>query len=412
MVLAIAGVLALALGLRLLVALTHFDAPLSFDPADYDRHARALADHLHYPSAYAANPGPTALRPPGYPMFLAGVYGVTGGGPGAGRVAQALLGTAIVALIGLIALQLWGMRAKVVASGIAAVYPPLVLVGATLLSEPLFVVLLLGATVAALAHRCAERGMRWALAAGVLAGLAWLTRSLALLAFLPLAWLLWDGRPRWSRAALAAPAAFLAAAALVVAPWTIRNAVVMHAFIPVSDQGGYTLAGTYNETSRRDPVNPGLWRPAHLDPANLRLMTVGRPTELEHNRRLLAAARKYAADHPGYVLEVGALNAVRMLQLDRPQILRRQMTDEAGVGRTWAKLSAYAFWALALLALIGAATPLARRTPLALWLIPASMLSVIFIEPGLRFRVPIDAFLVLLGAAAVTAATRVSRRWA
>jgi hypothetical protein len=412
MVLAIAGVLALALGLRLLVALAHLDAPLSFDPADYDRHARSLVDHLNYPSAYAAGPGPTAFRPPGYPMFLAGVYAVTGGGPGAGRVAQALLGTVIVALIGLIALQLWGMRAKVVASGIAAVYPPLVLVGATLLSEPLFVVLLLGATAAALAHRRAGRGVRWALAAGVLAGLAWLTRSLALLAFLPLAWLLWDGRPRWSRAALAAPATFLAAAALVVAPWTARNLAVLDAFIPVSDQAGYTLAGTYNETARRDPVDPGLWRPAQADPHNARLMTAGRPTEVEYNARLLAAAREHALEHPGYVLEVAARNTVRMLQLDDRQILRRQLVEESGVGAFWRAAGAWAFYLLALLALLGAGTRLARSAPRALWAIPAAMLLVVFIEPGLRMRAPIDAFLVLLAAAAATAATRFSRRWA
>jgi len=38
----------------------------------------------------------------------------------------------------------------------------------------------------------------------------------------------------------------------VVAPWTIRNAVVMHALIPVSDETGGTLAGTYNPVSARD----------------------------------------------------------------------------------------------------------------------------------------------------------------
>lgn len=54
--------------------------------------------------------------------------------------------------------------------------------------------------------------------------------------------------------------AVLAAAAAVVAPWTIGNVVVMHALIPASDETGGTLAGTYHPVSARDAQAPASWR--------------------------------------------------------------------------------------------------------------------------------------------------------
>ena len=63
----------------------------------------------------------------------------------AARLANALVGTGIVALIGLIAFQLWGRREALVALALGAVYIPLILVGQSVMSEPLFVLCLLGA---------------------------------------------------------------------------------------------------------------------------------------------------------------------------------------------------------------------------------------------------------------------------
>ena len=44
------------------------------------------------------------------------------------------------------------------------------------------------------------------------------------------------------------------AAALTVAPWTIRNYDTFHAFVPVSTQFGSALAGTYNSEAKADKV--------------------------------------------------------------------------------------------------------------------------------------------------------------
>ena len=54
---------------------------------------------------------------------------------------------------------------------------PLILVGGALMSEPLFVVLMLGSLAAAIQHRRSPHAYRWALLAGFVAGLAVLTRA-------------------------------------------------------------------------------------------------------------------------------------------------------------------------------------------------------------------------------------------
>jgi hypothetical protein len=91
--------------------------------------------------------------------------------------------------------------------GLAAVYPPLVVSASGLLSEPLFVALELGSVAAVLAFRESGR-WRWIAAAGVLAGLAILTRTNGVVLLLPLALAAWRRPP----VSLRAPAIALACA--------------------------------------------------------------------------------------------------------------------------------------------------------------------------------------------------------
>ncbi len=154
------------------------------------------------------------------------------------RIAQAIVGTVVVALIGLLAAQLAGAMVGLVTLGLAAVYVPLVTVGGAVMSEPLFAVFMLAALAAALQHRRSRHRYRYALLAGVLGGLAILTRANALVLLLPLAVAVWDVRPRLSRAALGPPLVLCVVALLTVTPWTVRNARVFHTFVPVSTQLG------------------------------------------------------------------------------------------------------------------------------------------------------------------------------
>jgi 4-amino-4-deoxy-L-arabinose transferase-like glycosyltransferase len=215
-------ILALALLLRVGYAAATPDYTLAHDAVRYDRVAKSIAQGDGYP--YSRIPGrESAFRPPAYPVLLAGAYKLAGveDAPTADRVKVArilgiVVGTLIVALIGTVAARLWGRRVALLAMAGGAVYVPLILVGGSVMSEPLFAALLLGALAAALQHRRSVHGWRWLIVAGVLAGLTALTRANALVLLLPLALAVWTGRPRFSPRSLAAPAALVVVALLTV----------------------------------------------------------------------------------------------------------------------------------------------------------------------------------------------------
>ena len=64
-----------------------------------------------------------------------------------------------------------GPAGRAAGHGGGRVYIPLILVGASVMSEPLFALLLLGALAAAIQHRRSTHRWRWVVVAGVLAGL-------------------------------------------------------------------------------------------------------------------------------------------------------------------------------------------------------------------------------------------------
>jgi 4-amino-4-deoxy-L-arabinose transferase-like glycosyltransferase len=383
---------------------------LRHDAVDYDTHARSIAEGQGY-SKTLAHGRPTAFRPPGYPYFLGGVYKVLGveRAPAprrlrVARIAQAFVGTAIVALAGVLAAQLWGWGIGLVALALSAIYVPLITVGGAVMSEPLFDAFMLGSLVAAMHHRRSPHRYRWALVAGFVAGLAILTRANAFVLLLPLAWAVWDGRPWRSRAALGPPAALVLVALLTLVPWTIRNARELHAFVPVSTQFGSALAGTYNDAVRADTQNPAAWQGLKHIPDYAPLWAkIDVTPEPVLERKLRAAAFHYIREHPTFVLKVGWWNTRRMVELAG---LRRSRATAATItiNHKWADRGIVCFWIVAGLALLGAFTRRARRAPPYVWLVPALMfLSVVFLVVETpRYRTPIDPFLVLLAAAALT----------
>ena len=184
-------------------------------------------------------PGEHFGRAPVYPVFLAAVIRVTGAPPAADvpllraiRIVQAVLGGVLVWLVAWLAGRAAGPEAARAGGWLAAVYPPLVWTPAYVWSETLFSVLAL-ACVAVLTLDRRRRGLY--LAAGALAGLAVLTRP-AMLFFLPLAalWLAW--KREWRGVVLLS-----LACALVIMPWTIRNAREYGRFVLVASEGGITF---------------------------------------------------------------------------------------------------------------------------------------------------------------------------
>jgi 4-amino-4-deoxy-L-arabinose transferase-like glycosyltransferase len=315
-----------------------------------------------------------------------------------------VLGALGVALIGILGVQLVGRTAGLVAMGLAAVYVPSILVSEAIMSEQLFVVLLLGALVTAIHQRRSARPYAFALLAGLLAGLAVLTRANGLILLVPLAFAVWAS-PRRSWRSAGPPAVLVAVALATVAPWTIRNAVELHAFVPVTTQLGWALAGTYNDQARDDPVNPGSWRSLRRVPEYKPLVAnFSTVPEIVMERRLSHAGRRFIDRHPGYLATVAYWNTRRLLDLTSWQ-WSRHTASTISVDPGWADAGVVCFWIFAVLALAGATRGAARRVPWFVWTLPLAMyLSVVLLAAETpRYRAAIDPFVVLLAAIALTA---------
>jgi 4-amino-4-deoxy-L-arabinose transferase-like glycosyltransferase len=399
------------LGIALVVRVSQIGAtphwtPVA-DPADYVRHAVSIADGHGMADSFLPHGGPSALRPPAYPYFLGGVFAVSGDSFTAGRLAAALLGVLTVALIGVIAQLLWSRRVAIAAMALAAVYPPLVLLSGTLLSESLGLPLVLAVVALVLAYRDELRPAWVAPAAGLLFGLALLDRPALAMFGVPLVAGLW-GRPSRSRAAVRAPAIALAVAVLTVVPWTIRNATEFHDFVPISTQSGFLVAGTYNATSDHDPVHPGAYRPASLDPAMRTIATDRSLDENQVNKKLSKAGRTYAKDHPAYLPRVFWWNGLRLLALERPLRTTEAAYQFQGIGPGYAKLALVAWYLAAIAAIAGLILGAWRGVPWWLWIVPLVLyVSVIAISSDVRYRAPIEPFVLCAAAVALTSRQRV-----
>ncbi|MCU0493509.1 MAG: glycosyltransferase family 39 protein [Chloroflexaceae bacterium] len=241
------------------------------DPEEYYRAALHLLNGGYHDNG-------KWLRPPLYPAFLAAMFAI-----GGVNLPFALLGQALLSGLGVLAFvflgtQLFGRRDVGLLSGlIAALFVPLASFGSVLFAESLFVILaVLG--LALFERTRVSRDWRWALACGLVFGLAALTRAVAVY-FIPLGVLLLllarsadrrpeteDRRPevthqgREGREGLESRSTqyavrrvlgsgfwvlgsvlFLLGATLVIAPWTVRNALVHQRFILVDTNGGISM---------------------------------------------------------------------------------------------------------------------------------------------------------------------------
>ena len=359
--------------------------------------------------------GPSAYFAPGFPYFLALVDIIDGhetrrdGAIHPARISQAVLGTITVALIGLVALELFGEETGLIALVLAAVYPVLIELSVTLVAENLLTLLVLATVYAGLRvrrARSARTTYAWVAGAGLLTGLATLTHENAVVILFPLLVAVWTGRPRTAPRSLAAPALLIAVTVLMVLPWTIRNAVVIHHFIPVSDETGITLVGTYNVASASDPQLPYKWRIFYGIPGERTLIhEESTLTEPEIGDRLESQALHYISDHPLAPLAVAYHNTLRLFELEGT-FAWQASASAISLPDSTARVGIASFWVLCLLALAGAFTKLARSAPKWIWWVPILLaISVVLVNVETpRFREPIDPFLILLAAAGVATA--------
>ncbi len=236
-----------------------------YDAAAY----AAIAANLERGEGFTVGAGatqPSSNYSPGLPLFVAGIYKVTGGvHERLARLVLALIGSLSVLLAYLLGRRLARpgvspnqgreklhgaepVLAGLIAAMVVAVYPALLEYQGMLMSEPLAATLL-AAAVWAIFWAAGERAAppaRW-LVPGALLGALGLVRPEYLGVTMLLAIVVFAAgvRAGWRRS-LGAAAIMLLTALVVIAPWTVRNAEALGRFVPISTGGGQVLfAGTY-----------------------------------------------------------------------------------------------------------------------------------------------------------------------
>ncbi len=244
------AILALAAAIRvvpLVAVLANGGSPIIGDEGNYVEAAQALAHGLGIPDRWLW------IRPPAYIVFVAGVFRLSNDSLVALQVAQIAVSLlTIAATYGLVRTAfppgaLGRANPRHVALGAAlilAVQPSLVLYTGFFLTETLFLLLitaLIWALVAYFRATTPRSAVACAALAGALAGLALLTRAsmTPLLVLVAGAILARRGLP-W-RPRLAAAGAFVACILLVLAPWTVRNALHYGRFLPLDTSGYYVI---------------------------------------------------------------------------------------------------------------------------------------------------------------------------
>lgn len=377
------------------------------DPAEYDTVAWNLARGLGFSLDAGAGPYPSALSPPLLPWIVGLLYAAVGHSYFAAVLLQCVIGALVPVLLSAFGTAMFGGTVGRNAGWLAAVHPLLVALCAYLLTETLFVTMLLLALVLTAEWIKTPRPAR-ALGAGIVWGLANLARPTALV--LPLALMAWAWVPMGltvtSRERTRQMAMLLLGMALTIAPWTLRNAVVFHAFVPVAARGGGALLAGNNPNAWYDPQRRGgasneLWD--SMVQNEFRGLSEPKAQALAQ-KRALEFMRDHVTDWP----------AMALAKLQR---FWRLSAEGGGTG-TWQRpgspltaflrrLDPLLLWSAAIFPLALWGLVVSLRGPrrwfksLSLWVILYFCLLTVVFFGSLRMRAPVEPLVVLYAAAAV-----------
>ena len=247
-------ILVVAVLIRIPVALYMGDQVIELpgiqDQVSYDALARSLLDGRGYSFTENWYPFTPANTPTShwsflYPLYLAGVYALTGYHPLAARLLQAgVSGVLLCFLVYKIGSRVANKETGLVSAGLAAVYGYFIYYNAALMTETFFIVLVLLSLYLSLELKEKPTLKRW-IGLGFTLGLACLLRQTVLL-FVPflLLWLFLELKARGIRwLYLALPITMIL---LMVIPWTTRNYLVYREFLLLNSNAGYALFASNN----------------------------------------------------------------------------------------------------------------------------------------------------------------------
>jgi hypothetical protein len=384
------AILVLALALRLaVVSMVLFLYPRNWlfsKSPDLVFLAQSLASGRGLSSPFGGTTGPTAFLAPGYPAVLGLVFRLFGGYSfAAGAVMmglQTLFAVLTVAVIMRVSCRIFGAPAAKLAGTFWAVSLPLIWLPAVLWETGLSTLLLLGMVALALRGVNKPAKGQWPVM-GAYCGLAMLVNpSLMPALFAIIGWTVHQSRPIWRCGPWVCLLTWLA----VFAPWPLRNARVLHAFIPLRSNFGYEVwqgnhsgaTGVYDRT-----IEPLENKQEYTDYAAM--------GEVGYMRNKARLARTYIRAHPGEFIRLSAERVARFW-------------TGAGFAVNSGVVELHAV-TTSLLGLAGLAALFKRRRAVAvLFVLPLLLfpLPYYITHAEFRFRLVLDPLLTILSAYAVT----------
>ena len=406
------GMTLLGLALRLIWVFYTDTIPLGGDPHWYYVVGINIAEGF----GFVANrnelfeiPGPgepTAFWPPGYPFALGALFKLFGQSITSGQVLNAVLGAATVPIVYALGKRIFDHRVGLVSALLFALFPNVIAGTPLLFPEPLFGLIFAAALLLLISFSPVDERSWLPLAGfGFLIGLAMLTRGQGAV-LLPAAGLYWLMQSGW-RPALRGTLIAALVAATVIAPWTVRNAVELHAFIPISTNSGAALRVGHNAESTgttkwTDDVIGGfrMWESLY------------RPEwEVRGYREYTDLAISYAVSHPLHEVELAGRKVYHLYRSDSTVIpwlttLGATPLEPGGLERALRWLLDSSYYALIFVAV--ASIPFwLRRDPIRLLLVNVVLLWTLFHiaflgEP--RYHIPLYPLFIIAAVGGVWAA--------
>lgn len=387
-------IMLVAIGLRLAAAwaLQH---PLESDALAYFTMAEGLAERGELADHY----GQHAFYSAGYPLLLAPFFTILGSSAGAAIAVNLLLCAISLGLIYRLGFALSAQRsAGLLAAAAYALWLPGLWNATMLAKENLTTPLLLGIALCAIAIARDQRPMAAASVAGLLWGAALITGGSALLLCLGVGaalMLLWRARRRFAPA-FAAGLCFVAAAAVLMAPW-------LYATNQMVGRPVLTTNAAFNLYLGNNPAATGRFVSIADTPLgkdwNATRAQLG---EVGNADRLQAEALDWIAANPGTAARLAALKLVYFWQPNLPD------AGEMAASKAVAAIRLVEVVQYGLILLLGLFAFASRRiAPDAKWIFAAMIAGFWLIHAAayiiVRYRDPVIPLLIVLAAVPVAA---------
>lgn len=343
-----------------------------------------------------------SFKPPLYPLFLAGIYKTMSRNFIAVGIVQAILGMLTCLLVYRIGKRMFECRVGLLAAGILAVYPYHVIMAARVSDTTLFTLLMSLSVVAFMDLAEKPAGAR-VIGAGVTLGAGILCRS-NMLFFAPLAmlWLLIRMWPDNKRAFIVATGTGVVMV-LALLPWMARNYAVHGQFVLLGTNGGYTFWQSHNPFTAKylrmgsdlDPIafNEGIdWQSKGLDDLS----------EADQDHWFYQEGFRFISQHP--------FESIRLAGQKLWCLWGWQLYPDSGNLRKNA-LFAITYVPILVLGVVGLILSRRRwRSASLLWgaFLAFSLVYVVFYGKTI-YRCPLDPFIIVFAAIALTRALDVFR---